>query len=240
MKYAVVTGSSKGIGKQVGIDFLKQGYHVIFNYGHDDSVLAELNNELAIISSNYTIIKNDFSCMEKIENFVLQVNKIVDKIDVLVLNTAMTNRKTFDTLTMDEWNEVLTTNLTSPCFLIQKLKNKIKQNGNIIFIGAMLGEVPHAISIPYGVSKAGVHILAKYLVKEFCEDNIRVNVVAPGFVETPWQKNKPVEQRKRIEEKIALKRFATPEEISDAVMFIVNNGYINGAILDINGAYCYK
>lgn len=240
MKYAVITGSSKGIGKQIGIDLLKQGYFVVFNYGHDDSVIPALSEELTQISNNFKIIKNDFSTIEHIENFVKTVCSITDNIDVLVLNSAMTDRTDFEKLTIEQWNKVLMTNLTSPCFLVQKFKNLIEKNGNIIFIGALLGLVPHAISIPYGVTKAGLHMLAKYLVKEFCEDNIRVNVIAPGFVETPWQKNKPEDLRKRIEDKIALHRFATPEEISDAALFIINNNYMNGAILNIDGCYSYK
>ena len=240
MQYAVITGSSKGIGKQIGIDLLKQGYFVIFNYGHDDSVIPELHKELLKISDKFKIIKNDFSTIEHIEDFVKNVYVLTNNIDVLILNSAMTNRTNFDNLTISQWNEVLMTNLTSPYFLIQKFKPLIRQNGNIIFTGSLFGIVPHAISISYGVTKAGVHMLAKYLVKEFCEDNIRVNVVAPGCVETPWQKNKPKDLRKRIEDKIALHRFATTEEISDSVLFIINNKYINGAVINIDGGYVYK
>lgn len=240
MKYAVVTGATKGIGKQIGIDLLKLGYFVIFNYGHDDSIIEDLNLELLRISDKFKIIKNDCSNIEKISSFVKEVSNINKYIDVLILNAATTDRTNFENLTIEQWNNVLTTNLTSPCFLVQKFKHLIRKNGNIIFTGSLLGTVPHAISIPYGVSKAGLHMLAKYLVKEFCEENIRVNVVAPGFVETPWQRNKPKDLRKRIEGKIALHRFATPEEISDVILFIINNNYINGAIMKIDGGYVYK
>lgn len=116
----------------------------------------------------------------------------------------------------------------------------IKNNGNIVFIGSIFGKYPHSMSIPYSVSKAGIHMLAKSLVKEFCEQKVRVNVVAPGFVDTPWQKNKPQDQRKRIEDKTALHRFAQIEEISNAIQFVVNNGFVNGAILSLDGGYCYK
>lgn len=132
------------------------------------------------------------------------------------------------------------TNLNAPFYIIKLLKEKIKYSGNIIFIGSILGIYSHAMSIPYAVSKAGLHMLAKSLIKEFCEEKIRVNVIAPGFVDTPWQKAKPQEQRKRIEDKTALKRFAKVEEISNAVQFVVNNGFVNGAILSLDGGYCYK
>ena len=240
MKYAVITGSSKGIGKQTGIDLLKMGYFVIFNYGHDDSILASLKDDLSQFSQNYEIIKNDFSSESNIKNFVKKVTEITKVVDVLILNAAITDRTPFDKMTIELFNKVLMTNLTAPCFLVQQFKPLIPRNGNIIFLSSILGVVPHALSISYGISKAGINMLAKYLVKEFCEIGIRVNVIAPSFVETPWQKNKPEEIRKNIENKLSLHRFATPEEISDAILFVINNTYMNGSILDISGGYSYK
>ncbi len=240
MKTALVTGSSKGIGKQIAIDFLKEGYFVFLNYGHDDLTANDLKDELKLISNNFKILKNDFSTKESIENFCSEILSSADEIDVLVLNAGATNRKNLDTITFEEWSSVMMTNLNAPFYIIKLLKEKIKYSGNIIFIGSILGIYSHAMSIPYAVSKAGLHMLAKSLIKEFCEEKIRVNVIAPGFVDTPWQKAKPQEQRKRIEDKTALKRFAKVEEISNAVQFVVNNGFVNGAILSLDGGYCYK
>ena len=240
MKTALVTGSTQGIGKQVGIDLLKAGYHVIFNYGHNDEGAKELEKEISLFSKNFSIIKNDFSTEENIYKFVSDVKQIINHLDVLVLNASITNKNNIEDLTFSEWNDVIMTNLTAPFFLVKSFKNLIKTNGNIIFIGTILGLFPHSISIPYGVSKAAIHMLAKSLVKEFCENKIRVNVIAPGFVDTPWQKNKAPDHRKRIEDKIALHRFATVEEISNSVHFVINNNYVNGAILQLDGAYDYK
>ena len=103
-----------------------------------------------------------------------------------------------------------------------------------------MGKYPHSLSISYGVSKAGVHMMAKYLVKEFAPRKITVNVIVPGFVDTPWQKDRPAEIRKSIESKVALERFALLEEVADLCMSVIKNGYINGAELVIDGGYCYK
>ncbi len=240
MKTAIVTGSSKGIGKQIAIDFLKKDYFVFLNYGHDDLAINDLKEELKSFSSNFKILKNDFSTKESVEKFCSEIISYTKDIDVLVLNAGTTNRNNLDTITFEEWNSVMMTNLNAPFYMVKLLKENIKHSGNIIFIGSILGVYPHAMSIPYAVSKAGLHMLAKSLVKEFCDEKIRVNVVAPGFVDTPWQKKKPQEQRKRIEDKTALGRFAKIDEISDAVQFIVNNGFINGTILSLDGGYCYK
>lgn len=89
------------------------------------------------------------------------------------------------------------------------------------------------------VTKTALHQLAKNLVKEYASRQVTVNVVAPGFVDTPWQLKKDKEHRKRIENKIALKRFATPDEIADFVMSVIHNSYINGSVLNIDGGYDY-
>jgi 3-oxoacyl-[acyl-carrier protein] reductase len=120
---------------------------------------------------------------------------------------------------------------------LQKFNSQIKDNGRIIFIGSILGNIPHAISIPYGVSKASVNMLCKSLVKVFKSRQITVNVVSPGFVDTDWQKVKPKEYKQRIKDKIALNRFADLNEISSTIIHTIENGYINGAIIDVNGGY---
>ncbi len=240
MRYAVVTGSTRGIGKSIAKSLLEQGYFVVFHYGHDDTVIPELKEELVKISQNFEIIKNDFQNEESVIRFCESVKSVCPHIDVLINNAGTTDRTDFFSMSLAQWNNVINLNLTIPVLLTQKLGKSIVDNGNIIFIGSLLGIVPHAISVPYGVSKAGLHMLAKYLVKIFASNKIRVNVIAPGFVDTPWQLNKTKEQRNRIENKIAMNRFAEPEEIADACNFIINNGYINGIVLDINGGYDFQ
>jgi 3-oxoacyl-[acyl-carrier protein] reductase len=87
------------------------------------------------------------------------------------------------------------------------------------------------------VSKAGLHFLAQSLVKIFANRNITVNVIAPGFINTSWQESKLPEHRQRIEDKIALKRFGEPEEVAKVCINIVDNDYINGAIINVDGGY---
>ena len=103
-----------------------------------------------------------------------------------------------------------------------------------------MGILPHSVSLSYGVTKAAVLALAKNLVKFFESTNTTVNAIAPGFVETDWQKNKPQEIRNNIYNKTAIKRFAEPEEIADAVRFCINNAFVNGSVIEVSGGYCFK
>ena len=240
-KTAVVTGSTKGIGKAIGIALLNEGYKVIFNYAKSDVDAEQLDAELQeSYAGMYEIIKADLSNVSGVSNFSDEVLKRFSSVSVLVLNNGTTSRSSLNEITEEEWNKFLNTNVTAPLFLIQHLSEHIQDSGRIIFIGSLMGVYPHSMSISYGVTKAGVHMLAKYLVKEFAERKITVNTIVPGFVDTPWQKNKPAEIRKSIEGKVALGRFAKPEEIADVCMGIVRCGYVNGAEIVVDGGYCYK
>ena len=124
--------------------------------------------------------------------------------------------------------------------LVRDLYDSIAPNARIVFMGSMMGVLPHSVSLAYGVSKAAEIALAKNLVKEFAGTGTTVNVIAPGFVDTDWQKNKPQEIRQNICNKTAAGRFAEPEEVAEAVRFCVKNAFINGSVIEIHGGYNYK
>ncbi|MBQ3553331.1 MAG: SDR family oxidoreductase [Clostridia bacterium] len=241
MKTAVVTGSVKGIGKSIGLKLLREGCFVIFNYATDDEAASQLNEELCHeFVGKYKIIQSDLSNIDNVNDFADACVSTIHKIDYLVLNAGRTERSPFGSVELESWNEVMNVNLNMPFFLVQKLSANMNENGKIIFIGSIMGIEPHAMSISYGVSKAGVHFLVKSLVKVFASRRITVNAVVPGFVDTLWQKTKAADHRKRIEDKIALNRFALPEEIADAVYTVLQNDYINGSIVRVDGGYDYK
>ena len=103
-----------------------------------------------------------------------------------------------------------------------------------------MGLQPHGMVLAYGVTKSAVHALCKNLVKEFEGTDTTVNTVVPGFVDTPWQKEKPEEIKQNIYKKTAIHRFATIEEIVDAFRFCIDNPFVNGSLIEVNGGYSYK
>lgn len=239
MNIVLVTGGTKGIGKAIVLKYLHQGCYAIITYSSDDETAELFQRELDVnYKDKYEIIKADLSKIEEVKIMCNIIRCKYRKIDYLILNAGATNRNSFSDMTIDEWNYVINVNLTMPFFIVQSLVDCIIKGGSILFIGAVMGIYPHAISIPYAVSKAGVHMLSRQLVKHLAPYKITVNTIAPGFVDTPWQKSKPLEQRIRIENKIALKRFALPEEIAQLCWDISQNAYINGSLLEIDGGYC--
>lgn len=224
MKYALVTGSTRGIGKAIGDKLTENGYTVFRNgrnatekYGH--------------------YICADLSSLNGINILADSLLQQTEKIDTIILNVGATCKKTMDEITPEDWLAVMNTNVTMPFFLIQRLAGHIVENGCILFISSAMSLWPHATSIPYGVSKAAVNMLAQSLVKELSEKRIRVNVICPGFIDTDWQKEKQAWLREKIERKTALNRFGTPEEVADICLSVLKNSYVNGTIVRVDGGY---
>jgi len=238
MKTALITGSTKGIGKEIGLDLLDKDYHVTFNYTHDTKGAELLKKQLddprlPRIKGDYQIIRADLSYIDDLEKII----KDIYKLDVLILNAGITDRTPFGKIALENWNHILNVNLTNQFFLIQELKDKINPNGKIIFISSISGLTTDSTSIAYGVSKAAINMLIPYLAKEFANKKITVNAIAPGYIATEWHKGKSKAQIKRIEKKCIANRLGTPEEVSKAVLSIIDNDFINAQIIRVDGGF---
>lgn len=239
MKRALVTGGTKGIGLAITKMLLSEGYHVTLTYSSDENAAQQCAASLNDISTDYLIIKADQGNSDDISRIVSTI-KEQDTIDCIVFNAGTTLRKSLQETTNDEWQNVMNINVNAPVFMLRDLFDIIPHNSRIIFIGSEMALYPHGTSLAYGVSKSAVHALAQNLVKVFEDTGTTVNAIAPGFVETEWQATKPQEIRQNIYNKTAIKRFATVEEIADAVRFCINNAFVNGSIIEVGGGYCYK
>lgn len=240
MKFAIVTGGTKGIGKQICIDLLIRGYFVITNYDNDDRGAEKTRLDFSIYSKEFEVVKIDQSKDKDIQSFLGMIRKRTNEINCIVCNTGLTLKKSLETIENNEWERVFKVNVHSHFYLIRDLNSLIQKKAKIIFIGSMLGKIPHSTSLAYGVTKAAVHALSRNLVKEFSDREVTINTIAPGFVETEWQKDKPEEIRNNIYNKTAIMRFATVGEISQVCMMIVENDFINGATISVDGGYNFK
>lgn len=224
MRYALVTGSGRGIGKAVADKLEADGYTVFRN-----------GRKKREDCGHY--IQADLSGLDGVETLTERLLSQIDELDCLILNAGTTCRKSFCDITPDDWYHVLNVNLSMPFFLIQRLAGHMAERGSILFISSVLSIYPHATSLPYGVSKAAVNMLARDLVKELAPRRIRINVVCPGFIDTKWQQEKPLWLKEKIAEKTVLKRFGKPEEIADMCLALIKNTYVNGAVVTVDGGY---
>ncbi len=241
-KYILITGGTKGIGKSIAIELAKAGYNLILTYSSDKNAADEfkqiLQNDFAI---EVEVISADISqsqSLDIIDSF-LEENNI--KLFSIIFNAGITSRVSFEDIELCDWEKVFFANVHFPVFLIQRLlTDKLEHGGNIVFTGSLMGVYPHSVSLAYGVTKSSVHSLVQNMVKFMAPYKIRVNAIAPGFVDTEWQKTKPTEIRKRIEDKIALNRFCDPQELAQIYKLIIENSYLNGEIITVSGGYSYK
>ena len=239
MKYALVTGGTRGIGLGIVKMLLNKGYFVTITYAENKLSVVTCQDSLTDYEGQFEILKADQGCKWEMQQLVSHL-KNREKIDCIICNAGKTIRKSLHEIQDREWEDIMNINLNSNVFLIRDLYDIISTNSRIVFIGSLMGIYPHGTSLAYGVSKASVHALAVNLVKCFEETGTTVNAIAPGFVETEWQKSKPIEIRQNIYNKTAIKRFATVEEVAKAVEFCIDNAFVNGSIIEVSGGYCYK
>ena len=240
-KFALITGGTKGIGKAVAQILAKAGYNLILTYGYDveaaQFVQAEFterfNTEIFILQADITSEKSIQVIFDFLESKDIRLFS-------LIFNAGITSRTRFEEIKQEEWERVFYANVHFPVFLLQKILSRIEIGGNVLFTGSLMGVYPHSVSLSYGVTKSAMHALVQNLVKFMAPYKIRVNAIAPGFVDTDWQKTKPAEIRRNIENKIALERFCDPDELAEIYKLIVENNYLNGEIITVSGGYSYK
>jgi 3-oxoacyl-[acyl-carrier protein] reductase len=240
-KHALITGGTKGIGKSIARCLGKMGYHLILTYATDTATARKFCAALRNECHNEVIaLQADSSDPQAIDLVADSLRNEGIRPDVLIFNAGITCRDSLEEMKYEDWERVFFANVHFPVFLIQRLLGEINKGGSVIFTGSLMGIQPHATSLSYGVTKASIHALVKNLVKFLVPYEIRVNAVAPGFVDTEWQKNKPTEIRRRIESKIALGRFCDPDELAGIYQLLIENSYINGEIIIADGGYSYQ
>lgn len=243
-KKVVLTGGTSGIGKAIAHKIIEElGADLekfIINYGHNDEAAQQLLSEIPDQArSRVVLVKADLSSYAGAEALLEGINRELSSIDWFISNTGIGTYEKFENYSYELWDKIIRTNVSVPAFLIQGVKEKMAEDGRIVLMGSLAGEIPYSSSLVYGVSKAAVNFMSSALMKEFEDKRVSVNTIAPGFIETPWQEGRSQESYQRINNKIALHRFGFPEEVAAACYHILNNPYINGSVIKVDGGYGY-
>ncbi len=240
-KVALITGSSRGIGKATSLLFAKEGAKVVVNYIKSEKDAKDVVAEIKKLGSEAIAVKCDVSDEEHVKKMIEKTVSTFGKIDILINNAGIVFDIPFIERTVEHWKRTLEVNLIGT-FLCSKYaaRHMKKQNGgkivNIASTNAIDSFNPDAID--YDASKAGVVILTRDLAKELAP-TIQVNCVAPGWVDTDINKALPKEYVKQEAQKIYMKRFARPEEIAKAILFLASDdaSFITGSTLKVDGGY---
>lgn len=231
MKYAVVTGGTSGVGLGVAKMLVGKGYKVFATYvGPDFEGKIE----------NFEALKIDQAKRIEVYQFIDYVKRQTSHLDCLVCNAGVSIRKGFTEMKDCEWDIMMEVAVNSHYIMCREFYPIIPNGSRILFTGSQMGLHPHAMVLAYGVTKSAVHALVKNLVKEFEGTGTTVNAIVPGFVDTPWQIAKPEEIKQNIYKKTAIHRFAQVDEIVEAFRFCIDNSFVNGSLIEVNGGYCYK
>lgn len=240
MKTALVTGASRGIGTACAIAMAKCGYNIILNYNNSEQQAFKIAQ---IIRENYSVdvlcVKADVGDKTQVDEMVTVALEKFSQIDVLVNNAGIALQKLFTDTTVDDWNKVISTNLTSVYNVCHAVLPDMIRNhsGSIINISSMWGQVGASCEVAYSASKAGVIGLTKALAKEVAPSNIRVNCVAPGVIMTDMMSSFDEDELQAIKEEIPMCELGTGKNVADAVAFLSSDKaqYITGQVISVNG-----
>jgi 3-oxoacyl-[acyl-carrier protein] reductase len=236
---ALVTGASRGIGKEIAIALAGAGASVAINYRSSENGATEVAKKIETIGVSSWIYPADISDYDETIKMKGQIEKYFGKIDILVNNAGINIDKLFINMDQQSWNKVISVNLNGVFNCCNVFKEDLIQSnqGRIINITSIVGQIGNVGQVNYAASKAGIIGMTKALAKEFARNNITVNAIAPGFIETDMLGGVPEKVRDKILTQIPAKRFGKPEEVAHAVTFLASNyaGYITGHVLNVNG-----
>lgn len=238
-KIVIVTGASRGIGREIAKALAIKGYKVIANFNKSEIQMKELKEELKIKKIDIDCYKADLSKREEAEALTQYVLKKYKKIDILINNAGISQIKEFTQITDEDWNNMINTNLNSVFYMTQEVcKNMINnKQGCIINISSIWGIVGASCEVHYSVSKAGIDAMTKSLAKELGPSNIRINSIAPGIIDTEMNNDLSNEEINEIKREIPLEKVGKTIDIEKCVEWLINDEYTTGQVISINGGW---
>lgn len=238
-KTALITGASRGIGKQIALTLAQNGYDIAINYRTENEALIETKKQIEEKGVKCLTVQGDVSNFEDCERFVKEIIEEYGKIDVLVNNAGITKDTLLMRMKKEDFEDVIDTNLVGT-FNVTKnvITHMLKaRSGRIINMSSVVGVAGNAGQTNYSASKAGIIGFTKSLAKEVASRGILVNAVAPGFIETGMTDVLKEDIKEEIAKSIPLKRMGTTQDVANLVKFLAgeDSSYITGQVINVDG-----
>lgn len=238
-KVALVTGGSRGIGRAVALKLAENGADVAINYAGNTAAAEEVKAAIEKLGRKAMLVQGSVADTDSVQAIVNQVVKELGRLDILINNAGITRDGLLMRMKEADWDAVLETNLKG-VFNCSKavMRTMMKQkSGRIVNMASVVGEMGNAGQANYAAAKAGVIGFTKSLAKEVASRGITVNAVAPGFIATDMTKVLTDDQKAEMAKTIPLGRAGQPEDVANAVLFLVSDeaAYITGQVLNVDG-----
>ena len=238
-KNVLITGASRGIGAQIAKTLANYGLKVWINYRSGMEAAEKIQEEIISNGGEAAIIKADVTSEEEFTNAIKTIVDADGQLSYLVNNAGITKDKLALRMSVDDFNDVISANLTSAfigCKAALKVMGK-KRFGSIVNISSIVGEMGNPGQTNYSASKGGLNAMTKSFAKEAAARGLRYNAVTPGFIQTDMTDELSDDVKETYYTNIPLSRFGEPKEIADAVAFLLSDhsSYITGEILKVNG-----
>ncbi|MDV4152434.1 SDR family oxidoreductase [Clostridium sp. AL.422] len=239
-KIALVTGATRGIGKAIAMELIKEGAAVILNYSKDDLSAEETLKEIEALGGYAKLYKGDISNYDICKNMIDFVINTFGKIDILINNAAISFRGLFMDFSDRNINDIFGINVLGAMYLSKEAIPHMlsKGKGNIINISSIWGEAGASCEVLYSSTKGAINLFTKSLAKEMAPMGIRVNAIAPGVIDTEMNSFLSKEEREELEEEIPFGRFGNTSEVAKMVTFLCSDKceYLTGQVIKIDGA----
>lgn len=236
-KVAIVTGASRGIGAVIAKELAAQGAQIVAAHKADSATIQNVVTAIREEGGLIEPIPCDIAVLEDAERFVAQTIEKFGKVDILVNNAGVTKDRSFRKLTREDWDTVIDINLTGAYNMTkQVIEPMIAQNyGRIINISSIVGQAGAFGQTNYSASKAGLIGFTKSLALETASKGITVNAICPGYIETEMVAAMPEDVKEGIVSKVPIRRLGQPEEIAQAVSYLISASFVTGQQLNVNG-----
>ena len=236
MKTVLITGGSRGIGREIAKAFAKSGYRVAFTYKKSENEAKSLAEEIDALA-----IRADSAVEGDVVSAVNLVKSKYGRIDCLINNAAISSFSLFTDITLDQWNEMIAVNLTGAFLYAREVSRGMvgEKSGRIINISSMWGLVGSSCEVHYSTAKAGLIGMTKALAKELGPSGITVNAVAPGLINTDMNKSLDADAIKAIKDETPLMRVGECTDVAAAALFLASDeaSFITGQVINVSGGF---
>ena len=239
MKTVLVTGGTKGIGKAIALEFLKQGCEVVINYCNDEKSALATQEEFNMLGYCPVLMRADVSDEAQVRSMFREFFSIYDKLDVLVNNAGISLIRVIQDTTLAEWNKIFAVNVNSAFLCSRAVVDRMIGNGGgcIINVSSIWGEVGASCEVAYSASKGALIAFTKALAKELAPSKVRVNCVSPGVIDTQMNGHLTGEEMEQLVGQIPIGRIGYPEDVAKACAYLSEADYVTGEVLSVGGGF---